>query len=101
MLLSAIYMAAFLACGALLTERLLPQERFWVRLWAGMALGVLGMLWLPALAAFAVGFTLFAHCLALGAAALATAWVVWKAPRPGLGRELGAQDRLALGLALG
>lgn len=44
---------------------LLPQKSLLTRVWLGVSLGLLLMMWLPALIAFAVDFTWTAHLLAL------------------------------------
>lgn len=59
------FLALFMACGWLCVALLLPGQRPLYRLWLGGALGLLMMMWLPALVAFAVGFTVTAHALSL------------------------------------
>ena len=44
---------------------LLPRKSLLTRVWLGVSLGLLLMMWLPALIAFAVDFTWTAHLLAL------------------------------------
>ena len=70
---AGLYLAAFLACGVLMTGWLLPRQRVLNRVWLGLSLGLLLMMWLPALWAFAFRFGLTAHWLALGTAGLMTA----------------------------
>ncbi len=64
-MLSVCYFAVYLFCGCLLIRSLLPTKRLPVRLWLGCALGTLLMMWLPALMAFFVRFSVKGHLLAL------------------------------------
>ena len=77
-LLSFGYTALFLAGGALMARWLLPRLRPLVRLYIGLSLGVLMMMWLPALWAYAVRYSYLAHglaCLTL-AGLCAGSWVL-------------------------
>ena len=62
---AALYFALFLLAGMAIVHWLLPRQSVLTRLWLGASLGLLMMMWLPALWAFAVDFTLLAHLLAL------------------------------------
>ena len=70
MLLAVGYLAVFLLLGMISVQWLLPRHRPLNRLWLGMSLGLLEMMWLPAGAAFLITFDDAAHWVALGAAAL-------------------------------
>lgn len=71
-MIGILYLALFIACGYACVTCLLPSKRPVFRAWLGAALGVLLMMWLPALPAFLTGFTLAAHWLALALLALCT-----------------------------
>ena len=59
------YLALYLFCGCVIIRMLLPGQRPLYRLWIGFCLGVLLMMWLPALMAFALAFSVKGHLLAL------------------------------------
>ena len=71
-MLAILYFLLFEGCGTAIVCFLLPRKPFSVRLWMGMCLGILLMMWLPALLAFACDFTLAAHLWALLPLALLT-----------------------------
>ena len=64
-MLAVLYGLVFMVGGIAAVRFLLPQKRMIVRLWLGAALGLALMMWLPALCAFALRFSLAAHGLAL------------------------------------
>ncbi len=64
-MLAGLYLAAYLACGVLIIRWLLPRHTPMARAWLGMSLGLLLMMWLPALCAFVMDFTIAAHLAAL------------------------------------
>ena len=64
-MLGIAYLLVYLAGGCLIIRSLLPGKRAPVRLWLGLTLGILLMMWLPALLAFAFRFSVKAHLLAL------------------------------------
>ncbi len=72
MVLAGAYMLVFLIFGVSGAQFLLPRHRPLNRLWIGLSLGLLEMMWFPALMAFFVSFSDAAHWLALGAGALTT-----------------------------
>ncbi len=74
-MLAICYLIPYLVCGFLIIEWLLPRLRPLNRLWLGGSLGVLLMMWLPALFAFFFRFSHLAHMAAWGALALITAAV--------------------------
>ncbi|MBR5345838.1 MAG: hypothetical protein IK127_08465 [Clostridia bacterium] len=71
-MLAVLYLLPFLSCGCVMARCLLPTHRPLNRLWLGCSLGLLSMMWMPALCAFALGFTVEAHLAALGLLGLAT-----------------------------
>ncbi len=64
-MLAALYLVLYLFCGLAIVRFLLPRQSVLTRAWLGMSLGLLLMMWLPALMAFAVKFSLLGHWLAL------------------------------------
>ena len=66
-----LLLIGFMLCGVALMDALLPRKQRLVRLWLGLCAGLIQMMWLPALYAFPLGFTLTAQLLGLGTAALA------------------------------
>lgn len=66
----------FELAGLVCSERLFARMERAVRLWLGLSLGLLLMMWLPALWAFAIDFTVTAQLLGLACAAAlaAAAW---------------------------
>ncbi|MBQ6804901.1 MAG: hypothetical protein IJP04_09625 [Clostridia bacterium] len=66
------YFLLFEFCGSAVAYFLLPRVRFTARLWIGLCLGMILMMWLPAIFAFLVNFSVPAHLLALIPLALIT-----------------------------
>ena len=60
----------YLIFGLALAFRLLPSLRGAVKLWLGLVFGCVGLMWLPCLAAFFLGFTKAAQYAALALAAV-------------------------------
>lgn len=75
------FLTLCVACGWQCVTWLLPGQRPLYRLWLGVALGLLLMMWLPALMAFAVGFTITAHALSLLLLAAMTGGCWWARDR--------------------
>lgn len=75
-MLGCLYLLVFLCCGVFIVRWQLPTHKLLNRVWLGLSLGLLLMMWLPALWAFAFRFSMTAHWLALGTLALLTgaAW---------------------------
>ena len=71
--LALLYFLAFQACGMLLAACFFKTERRYVRAVLGSAVGSVLLMWLPALWAFALGFSVWAHLLALALLLLVTA----------------------------
>lgn len=71
----------FEVLGAVMADKLFERFERTVRLWLGLSLGLLMMMWLPALYAFAIGFTANAQMFGLLTAGGLTALVVMSAPK--------------------
>ena len=77
-MLGVLYLLLFLAGGLFVSRCLLPRHSVLARIWIGASLGLLLLMWLPVLCAFAMRFSLAAHWTALGLLALlcALAWTL-------------------------
>ncbi len=64
-MLAGVFLAEYLICGIMMVRWLLPRHSPMARVWLGMSLGLLLMMWLPALCAFVLDFTLAAHGVSL------------------------------------
>ncbi|MDD6050958.1 MAG: hypothetical protein PUC00_06765 [Clostridiales bacterium] len=64
-MIACLYLAAYLFCGLAIVRFLLPRKSVLTRVWLGASLGLLMMMWLPALLAFFVKFSVLGHLLAL------------------------------------
>ena len=64
-MIATLYLAVYILCGLCIVRFLLPRQSVLTRAWLGASLGLLMMMWLPALLAFAADFTVKAHLLAL------------------------------------
>ena len=64
-MIAFLYFAVYIFCGLCITRFLLPRQSVLTRVWMGASLGLLLMMWLPALLAFAVKFSVMGHMLAL------------------------------------
>jgi hypothetical protein len=73
MIASISYLLLYLALGVLCVRFLLPKHKPLNRIWLGLSFGVLLEMWLPALFAFAFGFTAAAHAAAAGMLLIVTA----------------------------
>ncbi len=71
-MIGALYLAIYLLCGYACARWLLPRLPVLNRLWLGLSLGLLMLMWLPALCAFVLDFTWAAHLAALVPLALLT-----------------------------
>lgn len=63
--MAGVFLAEYLVCGIMMVRWLLPRHSPMTRAWLGMSLGLLMMMWLPALCAFVLDFTLAAQGVAL------------------------------------
>ena len=64
-----LILAGFLLCGCVAMDALLPRRDRLVRLWLGLCAGLVMMMWLPTLYAFALRFDRAAQLLGLASAA--------------------------------
>ena len=64
-MIATLYLAAYIFCGLCIVRFLLPRQSVLTRAWLGASLGLLLMMWLTALMAFAVKFSVTGHLLAL------------------------------------
>lgn len=71
-MLAGLYLAAYVFCGMQIVRWLLPKHLPMARGWLGVSLGLLLMMWLPALCALALDFTIAAHMVALALLAAIT-----------------------------
>lgn len=95
-MLGILYFAVYLLGGVCIVRDLLPAKRFLSRLWLGSALGILLMMWLPALLAFFFTFSIKAHMLALLPLCAAVLGVHFFARDKGPRRGFDAADRRLL-----
>ncbi len=64
-MLAIVYYLLFAFCGVIIVHCLLPKKSPVVRVWLGLALGLMLEMWLPALCAFLWDFSLVAHWWAM------------------------------------
>ena len=64
-----LLLVGYLLCGVVMMDGLLARRDRLIRLWLGLCAGLALMMWLPALLAFAMRFTLAAQLAGLGTAA--------------------------------
>ncbi len=64
-MIAFLYLAAYIFCGLCIVRFLLPRQSVLTRVWLGASCGLLLMMWLPALLAFFVKFSVTGHLLAL------------------------------------
>ena len=97
-MIGALYMMVYLLCGWAMIRWLLPRQTVLTRAWLGASLGLLLMMWLPALLAFGLDYGAAAHGLSLALLAAATGGVYllrdrrpakgWNAEESALGRQM-------------
>ncbi len=63
-MIACLYLAVYILCGLAIIRFLLPRQSVLTRVWLGISLGLLMMMWLPACMAFAVKFSVKGHLLA-------------------------------------
>lgn len=80
-MLGIVVLAAFELFGVAQARRLFSRRSRMVRLWLGMVMGLMEMMWLPSLFAFAFDFTLTAQRMALLTSALAAVGCSFLKPR--------------------
>ncbi|MDO5021803.1 MAG: hypothetical protein Q4E07_00510 [Eubacteriales bacterium] len=59
---------SFELCGIAIINQVIPKKTILYRLWIGLVLGLLLMMWLPALASFFMPFSILSNLIALGLA---------------------------------
>ena len=64
-MIACLYLLVYLACGVMIVRFLLPRLPVLSRVWVGLSLGLLMMMWLPAFLAFPLRFGWAAHLAAL------------------------------------
>lgn len=79
-MLGILLLIAFELCGLAIARSLFAGCAGAVRAWLGLCLGLVLMMWLPALFAFALRFTPAAQFCGLGVAALVAALCLWRRP---------------------
>ena len=72
-MVAVLYLIVYLLCGAAIVQFLLPSHKPLTRWWLGLSLGLFLLMWLPALMAFALKFSMAAHYAALALLAMITA----------------------------
>ena len=72
-----LLLCGFLICGVFIADFLFAKKSGLVRLWLGLCLGLMLMMWLPAGFAFLLDFTRTAQLLGLACAAAAAASLFW------------------------
>ncbi len=81
--MAIIYFLLYMLCGTAITFSLLPKKSPVVRVWLGLCLGLVLMMWLPALCAFFWDFSLTAHAAAIAPLILFTlAAVLFRSREP-------------------
>ncbi len=70
--MSVPYLMIYLLCGLIIVRCLLPHQRALYRLWLGSSVGVMLLMWLPALVAFVDAFSIRGHAIALALLLLMT-----------------------------
>ncbi len=93
-MLSILYLLVYLAAGVRMVRFLLPRFRMIGRIYLGLCLGLLLCMWLPAIMAFAAGFTVGGHLLALLLLALSGAGCFFARDRRPVRRWDGEDMRL-------
>ena len=64
-MLAIFYLSIYLFCGCVIVRFILPRIRMIARIYLGLCLGILLMMWLPFLTGFALRFSVAAHLTAL------------------------------------
>ncbi len=64
-MLAAAYFLLYLACGVAIARFQFPRRSPVMRCWLGLCLGLVLLMWMPALLAYVVRFSLLGHALAL------------------------------------
>ena len=64
-MISVIWLLCYISSGIYVVRSLLPRKRPVIRVWLGIAAGIILMMWLPALCAFQLSFSAKAHWVSL------------------------------------
>lgn len=73
-----LFLIAFLICGILIADQLFQKKSGLIRLWLGLSIGFMLMMWLPMLYAFPLNFTRTANLLGLLTAAIPAGIFAWR-----------------------
>ena len=76
-MLGYLLLCAFLFCGVLICDSLFSHKCGLARIWLGLCMGLMLMMWLPVPFAYLLNFTRTAQVLGLALAALLTMLSVW------------------------
>ena len=88
MIVSILYLLFYALSGIQIGRYLFKSESFPRRLWLGLALGLLGCIWLPSLFSFVLGFGVLSHTLGvLSMACLALFCLLQKKKAPFVTRK--------------
>ena len=88
MIVSILYLLFYALSGIQIGRYLFKSESFPRRLWLGLALGLLGCIWLPSLFSFVLGFGVLSHALGvLSMACLALFCLLQKKKAPFVTRK--------------
>lgn len=79
-----IALLLYLIFGLAAAFALLPSHRGTVKIWLGLVFGCVGLMWLPCLFAFFLGFTIKAQYCALGLAVVLTVAAGWRPAAQGV-----------------
>jgi len=77
-MLGYLLLCSFLICGVVIADQLYARKSGLLRLWMGLCMSLMLMMWLPAGFAFLLGFTRTANLLGLLTAALIAGAVCWR-----------------------
>ena len=64
-MLAVLYFILFEICGVSIVQYMLPKKSFIYRIWLGLVFGILLVMWLPALMAFFISYSIKGHVIAL------------------------------------
>ena len=76
-MLGYLLLCAFLCCGVVICDSLFSHKCVLVRVWLGLCMGLMLMMWLPVPFAYLMDFTRPAQLLGLAVAALLSALSIW------------------------
>ncbi len=76
-MIGIVLLCGFLLCGAVICDALFSHKCGLVRLWLGLCMGLMLMMWLPVPFAYFLNFTRAAQLLGLGCAVLLALLSVW------------------------